>query len=319
LDVWGGGSSFVSPDVGRKEWRKEINDSNALGGHGELSKGSGVTARVRTSCLRAAQMKLVALECASNPGRLEKILATEPARLKQKVAVGSAVGIIELSKHIPAPPLRAMGCLAVGDDSQDDEGCSGVSTDPSDSEEDECLLSGKVRVLAHEVKLADFHGMYDEKIAGAVVLESGDVLKIVGRDNQVFYAFKIGIEKDVDKKLATMALTEVRGTFLGSSTIGKRYNRMPRPSSDLLKLIPIVGLRSISGPPSFTKEKLFFNTDNTNGNNEYSPMKYKCLEYVDWDLSPPRQKASNLSASNAEQQLLAQKKAKKAKKAMGKK
>ena len=320
MDVWCGCSSYVSPDDVRRKWRKELNLSNALGGHGELSKGSGVSATARTSSQRAAQMRLVAQECANNPGCLEKILATEPPRLKKKIADGSAVGIEELSKYIPDPPLRKMGCLAVGDDSQDDEGNSGVSTDTSDSEEDECLLSGRARNNAPQVVSANFHEMYDEDISGTVVLESGDVLKIVGRDKAIIYAFKIGTKKDVDLKMATVALTEVRGTFLGQSKIGKRYKRMPRPSSNLLKLIPIKGLTSISGPPLFTEEMLFFDEKDTDEHNEFSPMKYKCLEYVDWNLSPPREKPSNSSASSAEQQQLALKKlVSKAKKAKGKK
>ncbi len=307
MDVWDGTPSNVSPDVAREVWRKEIDGSNALGGHGELSKGSGVTARMRTSCLRQSQMRLVAKECASNPGRMEKILLTEPHRLQRKAADGSAVGIKDLSKWIPAPPLRSMGCLAVGDD----DGDSGVSTDATDSEEDEDLLSNRVRVRAPLFELANLHEMYSQALSGTMVLESGDVLKIVGRAKDTWYAFKIGIEKDVDEKLATKDLIDVRGTFLGHPTIGKRYARMPRPSSNLLKLIPIKGLTSISGPPTFAKEISFFNTDNTDGHNEFSPMKYKCLEYVDWDISPP--KPSSSSAPKAEQQKKQASKAKKAK------
>ena len=52
---------------------------------------------------------------------MEKILLTEPHRLHRKVADGSAVGVKEknLQSLSQPPPLRSLGCLAVGDDEGD--------------------------------------------------------------------------------------------------------------------------------------------------------------------------------------------------------
>ena len=90
------------------------------------------------------------------------------------------------------------------------------------------------------------------------------------------------------------------GTINGERVEGTRWLNMPRVSEP--KNLVAFGGCPISGPPSYSSEKTYFNVgaDQEGGFGEWSPSEFKVLEYVDWDFSdrrPPKAKRSAVSAA----------------------
>ena len=95
-----------------------------------------------------------------------------------------------------------------------------------------------------------------------------------------------GTEEDVDRLLAGPGCTDVVALLHCNVVRAKRFPGMATVTNNTKRFVPFMGLRSISGPPLFQNESIFFNEKDTgDGRGEFSPAKYKCLEYVDWDIS----------------------------------
>jgi hypothetical protein len=139
--------------------------------------------------------------------------------------------------------------------------------------------------------------IYSEDLSGKIFTDRGGVYKIAGWVAGLFsppgseddfsgvvLALKLGEVTKIDRVLASGKTTSVQAMLLGTAVRGQRFERMPRMSGTMVelgrRLVPFVEME-FAGSPSYAKEKEYFSEDG----DEFSPAKYKILEFMDWDVS----------------------------------
>ena len=201
--------------------------------------------------------------------------------------------------QMPKDRLGGNGQVISVFDLGSDEEDLGLDEEGSDEEEEEEDTTAWTIFpdIANGVSL---RGGLDLRLSGKVFLDEGTVFmavcffktaKMVDEvgstfpQRNVILALRLGSEKRVDAMLLSSSY-EAAGTLHGLPVTGRRFSYQPHVH-DITNLQVFVGC-AICGPPHFEEEAGFFD--------EFSPFKYKCLEFVDWDLSAKVEATSKAAA-----------------------
>lgn len=270
-------SSSAAEKAAIEEHRVNLKTASMLGGFGNAdANDQSSTARGRA--MMASQMRFVAHAAKANPQYAAKLKATgESERLLFKATTGKALDMGSLVDNAPDAPNRGGDVVGVPSAAAASSGRAAAALTFSDLtlRMVSCAISGKVSI-DNQPKIPEVL-----KVCGVVnwwfKLDSGGEEDYQG----VMLALPLGTVKAVDDGLATNP-ESVIGMLGGTVKFdARRFKGMPHMPSDAAgmqrRLVPFVGFE-FSGAPLFTKEHNYFHGDGS----EFSPAKYKCLEYVDW-------------------------------------
>lgn len=272
---------FSAADTG--ELRAGILGAGVLGGFGRDGSGQQ-TSTARNQAMMQAQMRFIGKAASADPQFKSYLQATsERERLVYKQVHGKAISVEDLTADIPDAPERLGGLLGV-------PSAASIGGD------------GGRALLWKDLTL---RAIYAHGLSGKVLIDNStgtrEVVKVVGvvsgwfkpdpssEDDckDVMFGLKLGTEAAVDKGLATEPQSLI--TVLGNETKfnAKRFTNMPRvpdatDTAAMARRFEVFFDFEVSGGPEFEKERQYFSRPGDGS--EFSPFKYKCLEYVDWAM-----------------------------------
>jgi len=255
-----------------------LRNANSCGGFGSRGGSGAATAVARGEAQMFAQMEFVASMAKEKDGFSQALEATHSERLKSKIEDGKALDISKVEQNPPP--------LAPGQHTASRIGAAG----PGD--------------LVITIGDTDLSSVYSVSHTGKCFVSSEKVFKVAGvlegwlevGGEQCFNAIiavSLGKVDTVRTNMNDMKkVKKITSMLHGKPVYNKtRFAGMARLcSGNMKRLQPYVTFEDgFSGAPDYEIETSYFGLLG----GSWSPQEFKCLEYYDWDISPPRSASSS--------------------------